>query len=65
MTTIVTTCRTCGAEFTPDAEAIRVGCWRVCPTCRPTPTETHCERCGRALRAGPRTICAACLGIAL
>jgi hypothetical protein len=61
MTALITTCRICGTEFEPDAEAIRAGCWRLCRTCRPTPAETRCERCGRVLRAGNRAVCFACL----
>ena len=65
MTAIVTVCRQCGTEFEPDHSAIVAGAWRLCPTCRPSSAETRCERCGRILHAGSRTICAACLGIAL
>jgi hypothetical protein len=64
MSTFVTRCRTCGREFAPDHRAIVAATWRTCPTCQPPRTEeTHCERCGRVLRAGPRTICARCLGV--
>jgi uncharacterized OB-fold protein len=63
MTTIITTCRACGREFAPDRRAILAGAWRLCPACRNAgaPPETRCERCGRSLRAGSRTICLGCL----
>jgi hypothetical protein len=64
--TAVVTCRTCGATFEPTSEALRAGTWRTCPNCRPpNAEETRCRECGRVLRAGTRTICAACLGISL
>jgi hypothetical protein len=63
MTAFVTTCRQCGTEFEPTHDAIIAGVWRVCPGCQPSPSDaTHCERCGRELRAGQRTICLGCLG---
>lgn len=34
MPTIVTTCRRCGREFSPDRGAIAAGAWRLCPACR-------------------------------
>jgi hypothetical protein len=66
MTAIVTTCLGCGAEFEPDHTAIVAGTWRTCPTCRPGEREhpaapTHCDGCGRVLRAGTRTLCLTCL----
>ena len=62
MTAIVTTCRDCGIEFQPDHAAIIAGTWRICLTCRPQASEeTHCERCGRLLRAG-RILCLSCAG---
>jgi hypothetical protein len=70
MTTIVTMCRTCGSEFTPDRQTILAGSWRTCPACRPAATPPpdegngRCERCGRALRTKGRTICLSCLGVA-
>ena len=67
MPTFMTTCRTCGREFEPDHTAIVAGTWRICPVCRsPLASEqleapSHCEGCGRVLRAGTRTLCYSCL----
>ncbi len=67
MTTLVTTCRTCGSEFEPDRQTILRGQWKTCPACRPAATPppddpgTRCERCGRPFRAGSRTLCLGCL----
>jgi hypothetical protein len=69
MTAVITTCRTCGAEFSPDRTAVLRGRWRTCPTCRPQPDRaesasvTRCTSCDRELRAGGRTLCATCLGL--
>jgi hypothetical protein len=66
MTTILVTCRRCGQEFVPDKRAILRSAWRLCPVCQPQSSEeSHCEHCGRVLLAGPRTICARCLGVPL
>jgi hypothetical protein len=35
MTAVVTTCRDCGTEFTPDRRTILRGEWKCCPACRP------------------------------
>jgi len=64
MTAIHMTCRQCGQEHTPSHEDIvrGPGYYRFCPACRPPDREaTHCERCGRVLRAGTRTLCYMCL----
>jgi hypothetical protein len=67
MTAVVTHCRQCGNEFKPDHAAILAGSWRTCPTCQPSGASeqpaapTHCEACGRTLRAGARTLCYSCL----
>jgi NMD protein affecting ribosome stability and mRNA decay len=67
MTTIATTCKTCGQEFAPDRWTILAGTWRVCATCRTEngadrpAASCRCERCGRPLRAGTRTLCYRCL----
>lgn len=63
MSTITTTCR---REYTPEHRAILRGGWRLCPACRPAAAPpddpgTRCERCGRPLRAGKRSLCYACL----
>jgi hypothetical protein len=61
MPVFITTCKDCGAEFEPTADAIKAGSWRLCPTCQPQPRdETRCERCRRDLRAGKRTLCLGC-----
>jgi hypothetical protein len=67
MVTFLVTCKACGATFEPATEAIRVGNWKICPSCRPTPregtSETRCRRCGRALRATMRDICQFCVSV--
>ena len=61
MTTFITRCRQCGQEFEPDHRAIVAATWRLCPACQLQPRdETRCERCGRVLRAGNRTLCLGC-----
>jgi hypothetical protein len=61
MPTFVTTCRTCGREFSPDHRAIIAATWRTCFACQPQPSnESRCERCGRVLRVGKRTRCLGC-----
>jgi hypothetical protein len=66
MGAIVTTCRRCGKDFEPEPEAIARGQWRTCPACTAQPPSepeavTHCEGCGRPLKAAGRTWCYACL----
>jgi hypothetical protein len=61
MPTYLVHCAKCGAEFAPDHRAIVTATWRLCPDCQPQPHEqTRCERCGRVLRAGKRTLCLGC-----
>ena len=67
MTTITTTCRRCGREFTPDHRAIVAATWRICPACRPQLSdqirrEVRCRECGRPL-AGTRDVCVRCVGV--
>jgi hypothetical protein len=57
MSTILVSCRRCGAEFAPDREAIVAGAWRLCPECRGGEGEPHeqghaCPRCDRWLKSG-------------
>lgn len=67
---LVTTCRRCGAAFTP-SRTILPSQWRLCPRCRDAPPPTGavaiepaaCNGCGRSLRAGQRTVCGRCLGL--
>ena len=62
--TILISCRLCGAEYEPDRLDIVRGVWRTCPAWRPDPPEQHhCRACGRALRAGTRSLCLSCLGL--
>jgi len=68
---ILTHCRRCGVEFEANRRAIVGGAWRLCPACRdpepsapPSPPTDRCAACGRPLRAGKRTICARCFGVA-
>lgn len=66
MTGFITRCRRCGQEFEPNQQAIIAATWRLCPTCRPQPTQkTCCRECGRPLRGTTRTLCAQCMGVAL
>ena len=66
MTAIITTCKSCGREFTPDHRSIVAATWRTCPACRPQPTEEHrCTQCGRPLRTAGRRLCLSCLGVPL
>jgi len=66
MPTILITCRQCGREFAPDHQAIVAATWRTCTACQPPRSEeTRCPKCGRVLRTGTRTLCAACLGVSL
>jgi hypothetical protein len=71
MTSMLTTCRTCGQEFEPDHRSIVTATWRTCQACLPAAAPasddfgSRCERCGRPLRAGTRPICARCLGVPL
>ena len=65
MTTILVRYRQCGQEYTPARVNVVRGPnhYRVCPACRPpSGADTHCERCGRRLRAG-RTLCLSCAGL--
>jgi hypothetical protein len=64
MTTYIVDCKQCGRAFEPDHRTIIAGSWRLCPTCQPQPSgESHCERCGRALRTTGRRLCLTCLGV--
>lgn len=67
--TALVRCRACGDEFEVPRAEIVGGSWqRPCPRCHPPslpPSQPSiCEGCGRTLRAGKRTVCATCLGIA-
>lgn len=62
MTTVITRCHQCGAEFEPTSASIRAGSWRECDACAPkTATPNRCTECGRELRLTTRTICLGCL----
>jgi hypothetical protein len=67
MSSLITTCRTCGNEFEPSHDGIVARGWRTCPGCEPRAaseqptTSTRCTECGRQLRAGARTLCYTCL----
>jgi hypothetical protein len=71
MTSMLTTGRICGQRSDPDHRANITATWRTCQACRPAAVPapddsgSRCERCGRPLRAGTRTICARCLGVPL
>ena len=50
---LIVTCSHCGTPYEPEPRAIRIGAWRVCPTCStPPPPEAAtvpCEQCGRPM----------------
>ena len=38
---MITTCRICGRQWTPDHSDYVAGRWRTCPDCRGHPTSNH------------------------
>ena len=70
--TVTVECPRCATTYEATGAEIAAGAWRRrCPGCPPPPpaaeppaAESTCEGCGRPLRAGKRTVCARCLGVA-
>ena len=60
MTTFVTRCRQCGAEFEPDRRAIVAATWRLCPACQPQPATRPAASDVDASCGRNRTLCLGC-----